>query len=75
MRTAITSVLSLVLLFTLVKKPENYLKYALLLFLTMLFAKFWLSSGVKSKAIALVKPDFSRVKEYFSDIIKLFALI
>ncbi len=75
LRTVIARILSLVLLFTLVKKPEDYLKYALISVLTTLFGNVWMWSGIKKKGIVLVKPDFSRIKVYFSDTIKLFVPI
>ncbi|MFN3691741.1 MAG: hypothetical protein ACK4R7_02505 [Fervidobacterium sp.] len=49
--------LGLFLLFLLVKRPEDYLKYALIGVLTSFFGNIWMWSGLKRRGILLTKPE------------------
>lgn len=72
LRSFIMRSLGLLLLFLLVKKPEDYLKYASISVLTTFFGNIWMWSGLKRKGIILIKPELTKIKYYFTGTLKLF---
>ncbi|MFN6991324.1 MAG: polysaccharide biosynthesis C-terminal domain-containing protein [Fervidobacterium sp.] len=72
LRSLIMRSVGLLLLFLLVKRPEDYLKYALISVLTTFFGNIWMWSGLKRRGMFLQKPELSKIKYYFVGTLKLF---